>query len=421
MFRRGEARSLRSDAAAASPRLGRAPGILLAGALIVAATSLYFAGDWRNVDADFYHVYALGFWGNPAHRLLPSEYPPLSILPFSLTLLGPVQWFPVTFAIAMAAIALVAYIAFARFTSARQAGAFAIYALAAGVATTFYRYDLVPALVTAAAVALLYRKRFALSYVMLALATLLKLFPVALLPVAAIAQWHAMPSGSRRRWVAPGLGIVLCLTLIAIGFVLAALIDSAHAFSALTYDVQRPDEVESVPATLLWLMSFAGVATHPDASYGSLNLVGPAASAINALADVALLAGLIVICRLQIRSRLTLGQAAIGAVLVLLCTSKVLSAQYFIWLAPLLALTAGFRLRWLFLFLVTDLIFPTLWANAIVHTPVPAYTAGFLIAVAARNALLLLCTVDFLRNPGLDLEAQRAVPRPVTAHAVPAR
>lgn len=407
--------------AGTSPTVGRTLGILLAIAFTVAAASLYFAGDWRNVDVDFYHVYALGFWGNPAHRLLPSEYPPLSILPFSLTLLGPVQWFPVTFAVVMAAIAVGGYLAFLRFTSPRQAGAYAIYVLAAGVATTFYRYDLVPALVTAAGVALMYRRRFTASYVLLAVATLLKLFPIALLPVAAIAHWYSMPRESPRRWTAPAAGVVLCLTLIAVGFAIAATIDRAHAFGALTFDLQRPDEVESVPATLLWLASIAGLAAHPDAGFGGLNLISPGASVVNALADAALVGGLALVYWRQIRSRLTLGQATIGAVLVLLCTSKVLSAQYFIWLAPLLALAAGFKLRWLFLFLLTDLIFPTLWAHAIVHTVVPTYTATFLLAVAARNAVLVWFTVDFVRNPGIDIEAQRAVPPILHAHAVPAR
>lgn len=392
-------------------RFGRVTGVLLVIGLLVAASSIYFAGDWRNVDVDFYHLYALGFWGNPSHRLLPTEYPPLSILPFSLTLLGPVEWFPVTFALSMAAIAVLGFLAFFRFTSTRQAGAYAIYALAAGIATTFYRYDLVPALAAAAAVVLLYRRRFTLSYALLAFATLLKLFPVVLIPIAVLAQRYSVPRERRSNWMAPSVGVALCVSVIVVGFLVAAMIDRAHAFGSLTYDLQRPDEVESVPATMLWLTSLAGVASHPDASFGALNLVGPAAPVINVLADCALFGGLALVYSQLARRHLTLGQAAVGAVLVLLCTSKVLSAQYFIWLAPLLALTVGFELRWLALFLLTDLIFPTLWAHAIVHTSVPRYTAVLLVSIAARNGVLVWLTIDFLRHPGVDLEAKRVASR----------
>ena len=395
------------QSAAVPTRFGRVTGVLLVVGLLVAASSLYFAGDWRNVDVDFYHLYAIGFWGNPSHRLLPTEYPPLSILPFSLTLLGPVDWFPVTFAVSMAAIAVLGYLAFVRFTSPRQAGAYAIYVLAAGIATTFYRYDLVPALVVAAAVAQLYRQRFGFSYVLLAFGTLLKLFPIVLLPIAVIAHWHSVPRDRRKRWMAPSVGIALCVSVVGLGFLAAAMIDHAHALGSLTYDLRRPDEVESVPATVLWMASFAGVAWHPDASFGALNVVGPAASVINLLADSVLFGGLAFIYWQLARRHTTLGNAAVGGVLVLLCTSKVLSAQYFIWLAPLLALTVGFELRWLALFLLTALIFPTLWAHAIVHTSVPTYTAWLLVAIAGRNGVLVWLTIDFLRHPGVDFEAKR--------------
>ncbi|MBV8529367.1 MAG: DUF2029 domain-containing protein, partial [Candidatus Dormibacteraeota bacterium] len=338
-----------------SVHFGRRAGYLLALALLVTSWSLYFSGDFRNVDVEFYHLYALRFWGHLAHPSLPTEYPPLSVLVFSLTLAGPPALFPETFAVAMAVIAGAAFVVFLRLTSLRQAGAYAIYILAAGVATLFFRFDLVPALVTVAAVWLLYRRRFTAVYALLALATLLKLFPIVLLPVAVLAQLSAAPHGAKR-WAAPLVGATACLAVVALGFAGAALLDPAHGLSSLSYELQRPDEVESIPATLLWFASLGGLAVRPDTGFGSLNVVSSGSTTVNILAGAALVVGLAFVYWRQHRGRLTAGQAALACVLVVLCSSKVLSAQYLIWAAPILALVVGFQLRWLFLFLLTGLI-----------------------------------------------------------------
>jgi hypothetical protein len=396
-----------SGRAVTSIRFGRPAGYLLVVALLITSWSLYFSGDFRNVDVDLYHLYALRFWGHLPHPIVPTEYPPLAVLVFSITLAGPAAMFPATFALFMAAIAAGAYVVFLRLTSPRQAGAYAIYVLGAGVATLFFRYDVVPALVTGAAVWLLYRHRFAAVYLLLAVATLLKLFPIVLLPVAVVAQASVAPPGAKR-WVSPLLGAAACLTLVVLGFAGAILLDPAHGLSSLSYQLQRPDEVESVPATLLWLASLGGLAVHPDASFGSLNIVSSASVAVNSLAAIAMLAALAFVYRQQVRGRLSPGQAALACVLVVLCSSKVLSAQYFVWLAPILALVVGFQLRWLFLFLLTGLIFPTLWELTIGHSSAPAYSPLLLGVIAARNAALLTLAAIYLRRPGADLEAKRS-------------
>jgi len=100
------------------------------------------------------------------------------------------------------------------------------------------------------------------------------------------------------------------------------------------------------------------------------------------------------------------GQAAVAAVLVLLCTSKVLSAQYLIWVAPLLALTVGFQLRWFMVCLLTALVFPALWPDAVGHGAVVTYSAVLLAGIAVRNAALVSLTVRFLSVPGIDLERE---------------
>jgi hypothetical protein len=141
-------------------RYPRWPRALVVAGLAAAVLSVYAAGDWRKGDVALFHIYALGFWGNLSHPLLPTEYPPLSVLPFSLTLLGPAASYPDVFAFWMGVIAVLGYVAFRRLSSQRQATAYALYVVAAGVATLLFRFDLAPALITGGAVWLMQRGRF---------------------------------------------------------------------------------------------------------------------------------------------------------------------------------------------------------------------------------------------------------------------
>ncbi|HEX5570422.1 MAG TPA: hypothetical protein VFX31_03490, partial [Ktedonobacterales bacterium] len=58
---------------------------------IVAMRSIMVAtARLPNGDVAEYYTYALNFWtGHPIFTALPTEYPPLAILPFSFTLLPP--------------------------------------------------------------------------------------------------------------------------------------------------------------------------------------------------------------------------------------------------------------------------------------------------------------------------------------------
>ena len=386
-----------------SRRIPQWLGPLLIGGLAVTLLSVYAPGDWRNGDVALYHIYALGFWGALAHPLLPTEYPPLAILPFGLSMLGPTTWYPDVFAFWMAFAATLGYLAFRRWTTPHQANAYAVYVLAAGIATLLFRYDIVPALLTVSAVWLVQRRHFAAVYPLLAIATLLKLYPLVLLPVVVIAQWRARNgSGPQALW---GISIAVASfgAIVALGFIAAVTVDPAHGLSAITYDLQRPDEVESVPATGLWFASAAGFATSADWGFGSFNLTSSLSPLVNALADGALLLGLAWVYWRQLRGQVSVGQAAVGVVLVLLCTNKVLSAQYLIWLAPLLAATAGFQVRWLFVCLLTALIFPAAFETGIAHDGATVTYSGFLLAaIAARNSLLVVLTARFLLVPGID-------------------
>ena len=377
-------------------------------ALIGILLSQYAASDWRIGDVALYHGYALGFWHAPAHPLLPAEYPPLSVLPFGLSLIGPAAWYPDVFALSMATIVVLGYLGFRRWVSPGQATAYALYALAAGVATLVFRYDVVPALLAGGAVWCTQRSRYPAAYALLAIAILLKIYPIVLVPVVAIAQLRETGhrGATMPRQVLVGAGA--CVGAVALGFAVAQLIDPTHGLGSLTYQLSRPTELESVPATLLWLGTLAGQPVSADWSYGAYNLAGGLGSSITIAMDVMLVAGLLFVYSRQRGGRMTTAQAATAAVLVLLCTSKVLSAQYLLWLAPLLATAVGFQLRWFFVCLLTALVFPGLFEVGIHHQGVTTtYSTFLLVGIAVRNVALIACAARFMFAPGADRGLQR--------------
>jgi hypothetical protein len=379
----------------------RAFRIPLVVGLAIALLSVYVAGGWRDSDVSVYHAYALGFWGALAHPLLPSEYPPLSILPFALTLTGPTRWSGDAFAFWMALAFGLGYLAIRRCAGPRQAGTYVIYVLAAGPATLLFRYDLFPAMLLVAAVWLLERKRFAAVYPLIAVGALLKLFPLMLLPVAIIAHWRSRRGRVSGTWRGIVVGTAACIVIIVAGFGAAVFIDPAHGLGALTYNFKRPFEVESVPSTLLWLGSLVGIPAHADASFGSFNLVGSLSGLISVVADVALVTGLLWTYWRYLRGQLTTSQTALAAILVALCTSKVLNAQYMLWAAPMLAITLGFQMRWLAVSLLTAVIFPTLFEIGTARVgPSVAFSTILLAGVAVRNVVLLVVTWRYLLAPG---------------------
>src|SRR2546422_700384 len=66
--------------------------------------------------------------------------------------------------------------------------AYVVYVLVGGFGVIVSRYDLVPALVTVAAIAAAERKRWPIAYVLLGLGVLLKIYPGVLLPAFLILQ-----------------------------------------------------------------------------------------------------------------------------------------------------------------------------------------------------------------------------------------
>jgi hypothetical protein len=392
-----------------------------------------YGGRVPNGDVLEYQRYAMAFWfGHPLFRHLPVEYPPLTILPFTLTILPPLPDPVVLFAWWMGVLLIVAYFWMRRYSTPRRAAVLIAYLLLGATSTVLARYDLFPALATLLALWACERGRFRLAYALLAIGVLLKLYPVFLIPLVAAEQWRTLsgPSPSdapgtlapvrmagcaswraelaRLRDVvartaagaplrAVGIEVALCAGIIIAGFAAAALLSPSGALSGFSYASARPLQIESTPATLLWIGSWFGLPAHAVYTYHSLNLVGQADAVLKPLSALALAGGCLLVYWRLLMGRLRLGEAFIACLCVVLVTNKIFSPQYLIWVLPLVAYIAGLEAVWVAIGLLTTLIYPFLYF-AVPHIRLVAYVPLFLPAVAVRNVLLLYVTARVVRG-----------------------
>lgn len=415
-------------------------GLLIAGLALTHLLSVYL---WKlpNGDVKLYHDYALAFWTRrPFAHMLPVEYPPLAIVPFTLTLLPPIADYQALYAYWMGALVILGFVGFQRYSTQRKAVVYALYLIVGAAATLLARFDIVPALITLAALWATQRRRFGYAYVLIAVGVLLKLYPAFLLPVVLIAHaraatgrariegrsvptdpgvrwWQDGPRVALRRlWAQPAtprvaLGALLSLGLIVVGFACAYAVNPAGAFTGFTYASDRPLQVESTPASLLWLGTLVGIPARPEYSFVSLNFVGSLDALLKPLSAVALLAACGLVYWRQAQGRLTVGQAFLACLCAVLATNKIFSPQYLIWVLPIVAAVEGFDLFWLAVCVLTTINYPIIYQ---MRHPIwtVTFTPAFMLVLAARNLLLIYITVRAIIRPkrvapGASLTSQR--------------
>lgn len=388
-------------------------GLAVAG-LAAWLVGVYLFAQWQGADVATYQSYAREFWYGLPHPHFPREYPPLSVVPFALTLIGPSWLGPQLFVAGMLLLFAGGFLALRRWESPPAAWAYLLYALAAGPATLLFRYDLVAALVAGAAIWTIRRHRYTASYGLVAAATLVKLFPIVLLPVVVIAQWRSESAPDPSRPSAIGrvmLGAGACLAAVTAVFAAARIADPVNGLGAVGYLLARPVEVEAVPATVMWLGSLAGITVHGVYGYASYSVAGPLGGLASALATAAMVVGMLVVWWRQLSGRLEAGRAGLAAICLLLCGSRVLSAQYLLWVAPALAIVVGFQLRWFAVCLLTALIFPVLlWIGVQTTGSAVEYAPYVPAVVAARNLVLVAVTAVLVGSRDPSGAARRSAP-----------
>src|SRR5947209_552670 len=332
-----------------------------------------------------------------ALHALPHEYPLPTIIPFTLGLLAPPGWYQVVFAIWMSLVAAVMYVLLLRFRSRKAAIACALYLVVGGWGTADGRFDLVPSVLTLAALLCGIRKRWNWAFALLALATVLKFYPLVLIIPFLIAQ--QMESGDKwlawRRFAPLGTFAAVCAAVMALSLFLSV----EGTLAPLSYFENRPFQIESAATSLLWLLSFLGYPLHPENSYGSLNVISSLAPQVSFVNILLSCIGLSYAWWLQWRGKADLVVTCLLTLLIVIVTGKVFSPQYLIWIVPLAAYIGESNPKWVVswsvLGLLTTMIYPYLYTAAGSLMAVPGLPL-FYPTVSVRNLLLLGVLVSLL-------------------------
>ena len=252
-----------------------APAAALAGLFALVLTTGPLA-DTRITDVFIYQHYAtlLDDGVTPYSSGFALEYPPLALVPMWLArALG--GDYATTFGILMGVSALAGLLAVGRLGGPRAAWAFALAPLLAGAVLRTH-FDLFAVAVLLAALVALQARRTTLAFALFGVATMVKLFPVVVAGVAACWLWGR---GDRAAAVR---GALACAAVIA---VCSAPFAGAGYVDAYRYHLDRPVQIESTPASVLWLIGgseVTGSTTAPD-EFGSNGMVGGAAGALRVL------------------------------------------------------------------------------------------------------------------------------------------
>ncbi len=171
--------------------------------------------------------------------------------------------------------------------------------------------------------------------------------------------------------------------------------------SQIRYFTQRPVQIESTSATLLWLAHKLGMPWWITYTFGSINIISILDTLISPFLTFSLLLGVIYILWLQWHHQLNLAQTMIALILVFIVSGKVFSPQYLIWLIPLLAYTDAFDSFWLLVWgsisLLTNFIYLFFYSQITDPTQI-VLPAGFFATVAIRNILFVFLTLSYLFN-----------------------
>ena len=282
----------------------------------------------------------------------------------------------------------------------------------------YARFDIVPAALVLAALHCLDRHRERVSAALLGLAGAIKLWPFALLPLWV--AWGAKAGRSRREVLGRSLGTA---AWVAVGAALGSLpvlsLLGNRIASSARFHADRGLQIESTWATLVLVLDRLGFAeAKVEEAFGAVQVGGRLASILAEVSSAATLALVAIPSALyvwyrrrpQLPSERTGGyrpiddsgsvleHAVLAVVLGCMIAAKVLSPQFMLWIAPLLALVATGPATALLAFLTAALtteVYPQLYP-ALMGQGKGADHALF--TLAARNLLLIGWYVMAIRH-----------------------
>lgn len=414
---------------------------------------------WPATDPARYQCYALTFWfgGNAtrllppeqcaflprvtteALRMLPVEYPPLTLLLFSLPLLLPVAYYQFAFALSMSLVAMAIYWLLQHYGPRGAAFIFALYLLTGALALAQMRFDLLPALCTLLCVIAAERRHWTAAYLALAIGVLLKIYPLLLLPALFLAEQRSHqrllipPDTLTLRDIPKQLWMLLCGTrnwrwrnclyflALLIGVTGNFALFNFHdaVISQIDYFQKRPLQIEATGSTILWLAQGLGIPWQGVRyTFGSINIISPLGSTIALVGTCCLLAGALYVLWLQWRAKLDITQAFIALIFLFIATGKVFSPQYLLWLIPLLVYAGAFDRFWLLFWgaisIVTSVHFIFLDTHLPSSTDAPqiiTLPGGYCEVIGIRNLIFVFVTLAYLFN-WFRTRQRRTVPLP---------
>jgi hypothetical protein len=344
-------------------------------------------------DVGVFHIYGVSMLNNHVpYRDFPVEYPPGSLSAFYLPLMIGGNYVS-TFSWLMAACGVGCIVLVALSSPSWWALPFlAVSPLLLGTLGSMH-YDFYPALFVVGAVVALMRDRHRLGWGALGAAFAIKLFPIALVPLAGI--WTLRRRG--RKALAWGVGVFAAV--VAVLFVPFVAASPRGVWDSVWGELSRPLQIETLAGV------FVRTFGHPaiDETHGSLNLVGYGVVAAVSTAALALvLIGLWAAFARGPAEPDRFARYAAACVCACVILGKVLSPQYLVWLVPLVPLVRGRRGAAAVSLLVVILV------NTLVWFPNRYYAyvfTGHLAWFVLLRDLMLLGLLFVLAVPAVDLRA----------------
>jgi hypothetical protein len=358
--------------------------------------------DYQIVDTPVYERYGEAMTsGQVPYRDFRPEYPPAALPAFVLPALGPSDDYRTLFEILMlgcgmgivalvsATLARVGVMGRELYASVALA-ALAPLALGSVVLT---RFDLWPALLTAAALAALVSGRDRLGFGLLGLATAAKLYPAVLLPVALV---YAARRGSQNALAA----LVVFMGAVCLCFLPFLLLAPEGVWASVERQTGRPLQIESLGAALLLAGKQLGLYEPSVVStFGSQNLAGSLPdrlASVQTLLQVAAVVGVwLAVTRARDPLAGLLGGSA-ASVAAFVAFGKVLSPQFLIWLIPLVPLAVAVSGLGVPVLFVTALVLTQIWFPTRYWDVVDLGVVGWLVLV--RDLVLVALLVALVRS-----------------------
>jgi hypothetical protein len=313
------------------------------------AAQYLYGSPGRALQVDLYRAYADNVLaGQIPYRDFAFEYPPLALVP----ILGPLPFagspvteegYRVAFQLFMAGVGMVTMIFVLRTVAALRLGRREVIAAALLVASSPLllgplmqaRYDLWPALFTAATMWCFVTGRYRVGAIALGLAVLAKVYPIVLAPILVAYLWRKF---DLRTAIQFGL---IVTTTVFVGVAPFYALAPDGIVGSMTRAFTRPLQVEAIGASVMYAFNLV---THAPPIYlihtfDSYNLWGDLPEQVATVQTVVLAIVLLVTVILFVRGSMTLERlmvATAAAITAYVALGKVFSPQYLIWLiAPI--------------------------------------------------------------------------------------